>query len=75
MSFPNDIFVAVLNAVNSTHVPNRASFSGDTRHAFDSGLKKKGKLGANAMKRAAAGAHLPTPWLFEPAKRQDDRAD
>ena len=28
---------------------------------------KKGKLGANAMKRVAAGAHLPTPWLFEPA--------
>ena len=22
------------------------------------------------MKRVAAGAHLPTPWLFEPAKRQ-----
>ena len=27
------------------------------------------------MKRVAAGAHLPTPWLFEPAKRPDDRAD
>ena len=26
------------------------------------------------MKRVAAGAHLPTPWLFEPAKRPD-RAD
>ena len=24
------------------------------------------------MKRVAAGAHLPTPWLFEPAKRPDD---
>ena len=36
---------------------------------------EKGKLGANAMKRVAAGAHLPTPWLFEPAKRPDDRAD
>ena len=23
----------------------------------------------------AAGAHLPTPWLFESAKRPDDRAD
>ena len=33
------------------------------------------KLGTNAMKRVAAGAHLPTPWLFEPAKRQDDRTD
>ena len=30
--------------------------------------EKEGKLGANAMKRVAAGAHLPTPWLFEPAK-------
>ena len=27
------------------------------------------------MKRVAAGDHLPTPWLFEPAKRPDDRAD
>ena len=34
----------------------------------------KKKVGANAMKRVAAGAHLPTPWLFEPAKRPD-RAD
>ena len=29
-------------------------------------------LGANAMKRVAAGAHLPTPWLFEPAKRPNE---
>ena len=36
---------------------------------------KKGKLGAYAIKRVAAGAHLPTPWLFEPAKRPDDTAD
>ena len=28
-----------------------------------------------AMKRVAAGAHLPTPWHFEPAEREDDRAD
>ena len=27
------------------------------------------------MKRVAAGAHLPTPWLFEPGKRPDDTAD
>ena len=26
--------------------------------------KTEGKLGANVMKRVAAGAHLPTPWLF-----------
>ena len=31
---------------------------------------KKGKLGAYAMKRVAASAHLPTPGLFESAKRQ-----
>ena len=37
--------------------------------------RNKGKLGAYAMKRVAAGAHLPNPWLFEPAKRPDDRAD
>ena len=37
--------------------------------------KGKGKLGTNAMKRVAAGAHLPRSWLFEPAKRPDDRAD
>ena len=37
--------------------------------------KKEGKLGANAIERVAAGAHLPAPWLFEPAKRPDDRAD
>ena len=35
----------------------------------------KGKLGAYAVKRVAARAHLPTPWLFERAKRPDDRAD
>ena len=33
----------------------------------------KGKLGAYAMKRVTAGAHLPRPWLFEPAKLPDDR--
>ena len=27
------------------------------------------------MMRVAAGAHLMTIWLFEPAKRADDRAD
>ena len=34
-----------------------------------------GKLGANAMKRVSAGAHLLTPRLFVPAKRPGDRAD
>ena len=27
------------------------------------------------MERVAAGAHLPTPWLFEPAKRPDDKTN
>ena len=36
---------------------------------------RKGKLEAYAMKRVAAGAHLPTLWLFELAKCPDDRAD
>ena len=27
------------------------------------------------MKRVVAGVHFPTLWLFEPAKRLDDRAD
>ena len=27
------------------------------------------------MKRVAAGAHFPTPWVFEHVKSQDDRAD
>ena len=35
----------------------------------------EGKLGANAMERVAASVYLPTPWLFEPTKRPDDRAD
>ena len=29
---------------------------------------RKEKFEASAMNRVAAGAHLPTPWLFEPAK-------
>ena len=36
--------------------------------------KEKGMLGTYAMNRVAAGAHLPTSWLFEPAKRPDDRS-
>ena len=37
--------------------------------------KEKGKLAAYAIKRVAVGAHLLTPWFFEPAKSPDDRAD
>ena len=40
--------------------------------------KSKRKVGGTAMKRVAAGAHLslaPSPWLFEPAIRRDNRAD
>ena len=36
---------------------------------------KEGKLRAYTMKRVAAGAHFQTLWLFEPAKRPDERAD
>ena len=27
------------------------------------------------MERVAAGTHFPTPWLFEPAKRSEDKTD
>ena len=37
--------------------------------------ERKRKFGPYALKRVAAGAHLPTPWLFELAKRPHDRAD
>ena len=30
-------------------------------------------MGAQARKRVDAAAHLPTPWLFEPAKRAEHR--
>ena len=33
-------------------------------------IREKEQLGT-----LTAGAHLPTPWLFEPAKRLDDKAD
>ena len=51
--------------------------TGDNNELFivDRVTKMEKKLGAYAMKRVAAGAHLPTPWFFEPAKRPDDRAD
>ena len=39
------------------------------------GKEKKGKLGAHAIKRVAASGHPRTPWLFEPAKLPDDKAD
>ena len=37
--------------------------------------KKRGKLGAYAMKRVGAGVHLRTLWLCEPAKRPNDWVD
>ena len=39
------------------------------------GCDGEGKLAACAMKRVAAGAHLTTPLIFEPAKRLHDRDD
>ena len=38
-------------------------------------LKKIKKVGTYAIKCVAAGVHLPTPWLFESAKRPDNIAD
>ena len=35
----------------------------------------EGKSGVYAIMCVVAGAHLPIPWIFEPAKHQDDRAD
>ena len=37
--------------------------------------KRKAKLGAYAIKRAAAGVHLPDLWLFVTAKHLDIRVD
>ena len=42
---------------------------------LSSTMAKKKQLGAYAMEGVAAGAHLPTSRLFEPAKRPNDRAD
>ena len=57
-------------------VPERElNFCVNKHNMCRAAIDKKRKLGANALKRVAAGAHLPTPWLFEPAKRPDDRAD
>ena len=48
----------------------------ETTHARNEKAGKgKRKFGAYTMKRVAAGVHLPTPWVFEPVKRPDDRVD
>ena len=45
------------------------------RQIFEVGTSYQEKmLVAHVMKRVDAGAS-PTPWLFEPAKRPDDKAD
>ena len=36
---------------------------------------KKRKVRGTSYEALAAGALFPKPWLFEPAKRPDDRAD
>ena len=38
-------------------------------------LKKEKKESSTHIKRVDAGARILTPWLFEPAKLADDRAD
>ena len=42
---------------------------------MQSALLEKKEVGAYAIKRVAGGAHLPTPWLFEPAKCPTNKAD
>ena len=41
--------------------------NGVTKFYAMNGMEEKGKKMANAMQRVAAGTHLPTPQLFEPA--------
>ena len=65
-----DVAIVVAHEVAHQWFGNLVTMVSDLRKG-----KEKGKLGAYAMKRAAEGAHLPTPWLFEPPKRPDDRAD
>ena len=45
-------------AISATDKSDSSSYNGNGR----------GKLGADAMERVAAGVHLPSPWVFEPAK-------
>ena len=66
-SAPCVIFFDELDAL----CPKRSQ-SGEVSHEI---WGKVMKFEANIIKRVAAGAHLSTPWLFEPAKRPDDRAD
>ena len=54
---------------NQVELSTSASVDGRKRWT----ARKKRKLGDKRYEGVAAGAHLPTPWLFEPAKRPDDR--
>ena len=48
----------------------------ETKRKLKKAYAKKRKLKkAYAKKRIAAGAHLPTPWRFEPVKHPDDRTN
>ena len=38
-------------------------------------LGKERKVGGKRYEPRCCGVHLPTPWLFEPVKHPDDRAD
>ena len=53
-----------------SEVPRMGLIKGTVRLAAG----EKGKFDAYAMKRVAAGAHIPT-LTFEPAKRPDDSSD
>ena len=39
------------------------------------GERRKMKVGVYSLNGVTAGAHLPTPWLYEPANRPGDKAD
>ena len=39
------------------------------------GIEGKGMLELYAMKLVTGGVYFPIPWLFEPAKHQEDRTD
>ena len=46
------------------HTPGSYPWWSDRRLQLDCTWRRKKKLGAQAIKRVAAGAHLPTSWLF-----------
>ena len=65
------IFLPVNNSIINQNMSGQVrcgAYAGAARPSSFQIGKEKRKLGTYAMKRVAAGAHVPTPWLFEPAK-------